>query len=278
MTPWRLFLDEAQAGARNMAVDEAMLLAHARSLALPTLRFYSWKPHCLSLGRLQKQLPDAVLQGSADFDIVRRLTGGRAVWHAQEITYCAVVRAELLPPNSRSVAGAYAWLSAGFLRGLQDLGLPIAMAPGSAGINGPNCFATAANCDFLAGGKKLIGAAQCRKDETILQHGSLLLAIDEEEWRRSAGGPMDGATSLEALGGNLKAETVVEALCAGFALQAGTKWEPGGLSEQEEQMAQLLFREKYTASEWTFGAQLAEGSQDLIEQGLGNWGQSEEAT
>lgn len=264
MTPWRLFLDEEHSGARNMAVDEAMLLCHARDLALPTLRFYGWKPACLSLGRLQKQLPEGVSPETTAFEIVRRPTGGRAVWHAQEITYCAVVRAELLPPEARSVAGAYSWLSAGFLMGLQNLGLAVAMAPGGVRTQGANCFAASAGCDFLADGKKLIGAAQCRKDDAILQHGSLLLSIDEAGWQH-AGGSMDGATCLELLGGFAQ-ENVIQALYKGFANQAGAVWSECGLSAQEEEVAQLLLIQKYSVREWTFGARIAEELPDLLDK------------
>lgn len=266
MRPWRLFLDGEHTGAHNMAVDEAMLLAHAHDFAPPTLRFYGWKPSCLSLGRLQKQLPDAVSSPTAEFDIVRRPTGGRAVWHAAEITYCAVVRADLLPRESRGVAGAYAYLSAGFLSGLQSLGLPVEMAPGGVRTDGANCFAASAGCDFVVGGKKLIGAAQCRKDDAILQHGSLLLSIDEAQWRRIAGGPMEGATSLETLGQIFSKETVIEALCAGFAAQAGAIWQNGGLSEREAALAQMLFSQKYTSRAWTFGAKIADETQTRIDE------------
>ena len=274
-TPWRLFLDGEHSGARNMAVDEAMLLAHARGLAPATLRFYGWNPHCLSLGRLQQQLPEGV-SPHADFDVVRRPTGGRAVWHAQEITYCAVVRAELLPVGARSVAGAYAHLNAGFLSGLRDLGLPVAMAPGGVRTNGANCFSASAGCDFTANGKKLIGAAQFRRDETILQHGSLLLAIDEG-WKH-AGGPMDDATSLELLGATAPSNDIIAALCAGFAGHAGVEWERGGLGGAETELAQLLFEQKYRAPEWTFGARLAGELEVSVARIVENWkrGQSRE--
>ena len=255
---WRLRCDNAAQGAWNMAVDEAMLLAHAQNLAPPTLRFYSFEPHCLSLGRLQKQLPPAVLEeGRKDFDIVRRPTGGRAVWHAHEITYCAVVREELLPPDARSVGGAYRFLSEGFLRGLQSLGLPVEMAQSGVRTEGANCFAASASCDFVAGGKKLIGAAQCRKNGAILQHGSLLLSIDDEKWRNFAGGPMESATSLQKLGADFSRETIIDALKNGFASAAGVVWAETKLSEFEMQVAQLLSKGKYLRESWTLGAQLS---------------------
>lgn len=257
---WRLFLDGAHSGAWNMAVDEAMLVAHARGHAPATLRFYSWQPFCLSLGRLQKQLPDAALHLKGDYDVVRRPTGGRTVWHAHEITYSAVVRAELLPPGSRSVEGAYRWLSEGFLRGLQSLGLPVEMAPTGVRTNGSNCFAASASCDFLANGKKLIGAAQCRRDDSILQHGSLLLSINEEEWQQLAGGPMSGATSLEELGLRQSRETVIGALSEGFAAIAGGEWSKGALTAGEMKLAQTLLKEKYSQESWTLRAELAQGA------------------
>ncbi len=288
MTPWRLFLDGNHSGAHNMAVDEAMLLSHAHGFAPPTLRFYGWNPECLSLGRLQKQLPEAAqklenrwtsqnnpasqprsewvetsIDEHEEFDLVRRPTGGRAVWHAREITYCAVVRAELLPPEARGVEGAYRWLSEGFLRGLQALGLPVAMAPGGVRTNGPNCFAASASCDFVASGRKLIGAAQCRTDEAILQHGSLLLSIDESQWRDLAGGSMDGAISLQELGDFSRA-SVIDALSDGFAAAAGATWQTSELEARERELMQLLWERKYSRPEWTFGAKVAASAQEKM--------------
>ncbi|MEO6907921.1 MAG: hypothetical protein ABI210_08530, partial [Abditibacteriaceae bacterium] len=85
-TNWRLIQHGAATGAWNMAVDEA-LLEGARDSGIPVLRFYSWDPACISLGRLQK-VPEVVRRSI--FDWVRRPTGGRAVLHQHEVTYCAV--------------------------------------------------------------------------------------------------------------------------------------------------------------------------------------------
>jgi lipoate-protein ligase A len=257
--------DGAASGAWNMAVDEAMLWAHSQGLTPPTLRFYAWEPFCLSLGRLQKQLPPAALEETKDFDLVRRPTGGRSVWHSREITYCAVMREELLPEGARSVEGAYRWLSEGFLRGLSGLGLPVEMAPNGVRTNGSNCFAASASCDFLANGKKLIGAAQCRKYNTVLQHGSLLLDIDEEEWQRFAGGPMEGAIGLSQLAPDLKPGEIVTALQEGFASVARADWTAVGLTNLEVQMAQLLCKEKYSDESWTLDGKVRPEIQEQLE-------------
>ena len=168
----RLILDEAADGARNMAVDEALLLAAAQCSNVqhqpaPTLRFYDWQPSCLSLGRFQKWEELANISGALNenarcgTDWVRRPTGGRAVWHQNEITYSFVVRADALPPEAQSVAGAYCYLSQAFVAGLEILGVRATLAPAEsrevreAALRTANCFAVATRADFVVDGRKL---------------------------------------------------------------------------------------------------------------------------
>ena len=250
---WRLLRDGAAMGARNMAVDETLLQSAARGVS--TLRFYAWNPHCLSLGRLQKSLPDAVFDGEFGVDVVRRPTGGRAVWHAHEITYALAMPLEVLPLDTRTVSGAYRWLSDGFCDGLRALGLSAQMAAQGVRTQGPNCFAASASCDFLVEGKKLIGAAQCRRDDALLQHGSLLLSIDRTQWETRAGGPMNEATSLSELGVKVESsddiERIIAQLCAGFERVTGTSLQLDILSSAEEARAGQLESQKYRNFEWT---------------------------
>ncbi len=88
----RLLETGAADGATNMAIDEAILTAHARGLVPPTLRFYGWNPPCLSVGVFQsveREIDLAECQRRG-IDVVRRATGGRAVLHAAEVTYSLV--------------------------------------------------------------------------------------------------------------------------------------------------------------------------------------------
>ena len=247
--------DGAATGAHNMAVDETLLSSAARGQS--TLRFYAWQPHCLSLGRLQKSLslPPAVFEGAIGADVVRRPTGGRAVWHAHEITYALAMPLDGLPAEARTVSGAYRWLSDGFRAGLGALGLPVQMAAQGVRTQGPNCFAASASCDFLVEGKKLIGAAQCRRDDALLQHGSLLLSIDRAQWQARAGGPMHDAISLCDLGVEAATssdiERIIEQLCAGFERTTGANLSAGALSNAEIESAERLRREKYEDETWT---------------------------
>ena len=250
---WRLMRDGAATGAHNMAVDEALLHSAARGQS--TLRFYAWQPHCLSLGRLQQALPPAVFDGEIGRDVVRRPTGGRAVWHAHEITYALAMPLDGLPAESRTVSGAYRWLSDGFCAGLRELGLPAQMAAQGVRTQGSNCFAASASCDFLVDGKKLIGAAQCRRDDALLQHGSLLLSIDRAQWENHAGGPMHDAISLSDLGVAVATppdiKRITEQLCAGFERATGARLDEGALSDAEIEQIERLQREKYEDESWT---------------------------
>jgi lipoate-protein ligase A len=253
MKSWRLLNDGAASGAWNMAVDEA-LWRSASEFGLASLRFYAWEPFCLSVGRLQKQLPTAALE-ERDFDLVRRPTGGRAVWHAHELTYAFAAPLEVLPPDARSVNGAYEWLSRSFVLGLQELGIPVEMAPSGVRTRGSNCFAASAHCDFVVDGKKLIGAAQCRDERAFLQHGSLLLRIEREQWERVAGGPMDSAISLEDLGLNAPPEQIRSALASGFERASGISLTPSVLRETETELAHALEISKYRDKDWTWSGQ-----------------------
>ncbi len=309
---WRLILDGPAHGAWNMAMDEALLLCHSQSgskndheaTALPTLRFYSWQPACLSLGRFQNwddvplnrrtaatsdaadcQLPTANCQ--LPFDIVRRPTGGRAVWHQHEITYCAVLREEFLPRDARSVAGAYRWLSRGFIAGLRTLGVEAALSPAdhiipanqaiqehTAGSHAkaqlavlpaprslagrpqpaPNCFAATTRADFVVQGRKLIGAAQMRRAGVVLQHGSLLLDGDEAAWRQAIGGSLRDVVTLRSLGVVATRDEIIAALCAGCERELGWSLQRGAPGSYELAVAQRLQTAKYSQSAWNVTA------------------------
>ena len=172
-------------GARNMALDEAMLQCAAGGRTL--VRFYGWDPWCVSLGR--NQPAPARLLGRArgeicpGVDAVRRPTGGRSVFHGPEITYAVACpdRAWGGPKRLlRTVHGALA-------EGLRSIGVAIDDVPrsrraasGSSAVPGPTlstaaCFRDPAPGELTVGGRKLVGSAQRRRGGGLLQHGSVLL-------------------------------------------------------------------------------------------------------
>lgn len=167
-------------GAWNMALDQALMEA-VREGAPPTLRFYRWSPPCLSLGRNQPAAGGYDLAAIAEMgiDVVRRLTGGRAVLHDRELTYSMVVREGSLGPARE----AYTSINAALAAGLRRLGVPVDLHRGS-GARAPApslaaCFREPAEGEVVAGGRKLVGSAQLTEAGVTLQHGSLLFADDQ---------------------------------------------------------------------------------------------------
>ena len=185
---WRLINSGYLSGALNMALDEAMLEACAAGQVPPTLRIYGWSKPTLSLGYFQKALKevDFLACEQEKIDVVRRLTGGRAVLHGQELTYSLVVQ-EDYKYMPKTITASYRYLSQGLLEALASLGLEAEMTKPQASYAQRNpmphtaaCFDAPSAYELTIDNKKLIGSAQVRKQGIILQHGSLLLNFSAE--------------------------------------------------------------------------------------------------
>ena len=169
-------------GARNMAVDEAMLELAAGGSTL--LRFYGWEPWCLSLGRHQ-EAPERLLGRSPDdlrpgVDAVRRPTGGRSVFHGPEITYAFACPARAWGGPRAVLKTVHRALD----EGLRSLGVNLDVVRSdpaetsfaeAARLSAASCFRDPAPGELTARGRKLVGSAQCRRGGGLLQHGSILL-------------------------------------------------------------------------------------------------------
>jgi lipoate-protein ligase A len=176
----RLLITPPARGAWNMALDEA-LMESVRAGGEAVVRFYGWAPACLSLGRNQPAAgmyrEDAI--AAAGLDVVRRPTGGRAVLHDRELTYSVVTPAGLLGSPRES----YARVNRALAAGVRRLGVPARIQPPRAGrAPVPSlapCFRDPAEGEVVVEGRNLIGSAQYREGEVVLQHGSLLLEDDQ---------------------------------------------------------------------------------------------------
>ena len=163
-----------------MAKDRA-LVENAQVVGRPTFRVYGWKPRCISIGHHQRlESIDLDRCGEDGVDVVRRPTGGRAVFHAEEVTYSVVI-----PKDSvcfrQSVTAVYNLISRGLVCGIQKLGVPAALEKRSVDLGAhyrtplaASCFSTATRHEVVVGGRKLVGSAQRRLRGGILQHGSIL--------------------------------------------------------------------------------------------------------
>jgi lipoate-protein ligase A len=268
---WRLLISPPARGAWNMAVDEAMLEHVGRGKSLPTLRLYAWEPPCLSLGYAQPfaDVDTARLEGRG-WDVVRRPTGGRAILHTDELTYS--ITAPLDEPRvAGSVLESYNRLAAALLKAVQLLDVPVAMTDGSAhggsssasprGGNaapGPVCFEVPSAYEITVNGKKLIGSAQARRRDGVLQHGTLplsgdlgriteaLVFADEELRAHAALHLLERATTVEtALGSKVSPEAANEAFVRAFESELGIVFQRGELAASEIARAEELVHEKY---------------------------------
>lgn len=269
MTTWRLLITPPARGAWNMAVDEA-ILEHAqagRGASLPTLRLYAWTPACLSLGHAQPFTDvDTVRLKERGWEVVRRATGGRAILHTDELTY-SVIAPNDEPRVEGSVLESYNRLAQALLLAVQSLEIPVEMKEGKVNENGttnPVCFEVPSTYEITVNGKKLIGSAQARKKEGVLQHGSLpligdlsricqALVFENESARENAAKRLlERATTVEsALGRAVSWEDAAQAFIRAFESQLGLSLKRGEMSESESQRTDELVREKYDHPSWT---------------------------
>ena len=268
MDTWRLLLTPPARGAWNMAVDEALLESVGRGASLPVLRLYAWQPPCLSLGYAQPftdvDLPRLKERG---WELVRRPTGGRAILHTDELTYSVIA-----PPDEPRLAGtlleSYNHLAQALLAALRLLGLPVEMqersAASQAGNTNPVCFEAPSTYEITVGGKKLVGSAQARRKEGILQHGSLplsgdlaritqaLVFPDEAARARAAERLLARAATVESvLGRPVAWEEAAQAFTAAFHETLNLDLQRRSLTPDEEARAEELAESKYAQPRWT---------------------------
>lgn len=265
---WRLVKTQSASGAWNMALDEAILEAAGSHQVLPTLRLYGWAPPCLSLGFAQpvKDVDRAALARNG-WDLVRRPTGGRAILHTDELTYSVIAPSDE-PRLAGGVLESYCRLAMALVNALQRLGLPAQAEkeyalPAGAQAGEPVCFEIPSNYEITVAGKKLVGSAQARRKNGVLQHGSLplygdltritqaLAYPDESARARASARLLAHAANAQMLGRSLTWAESAEAFTVAFkeTLNLGFREEP--LTPTELRRANELVEQKYGNPSWT---------------------------
>jgi lipoate-protein ligase A len=203
---WLQMVDRPRPGWENMAIDCALLdLAAAEGVAF--LRLYCWEPFCLSFGRHEPTARryDRERIRALELDCVRRPTGGRAVWHARELTYAITAPLAAFGGMQPAYRQIHAMLAAAVttLGAVPELALAQSRSlPTSAGP----CFSAPVGGEVLVASRKVVGSAQLRQGEAFLQHGSLLLEDDQSLVRGLAG--LADATAPEAALSEILGRTV----------------------------------------------------------------------
>jgi lipoate-protein ligase A len=227
-----------------MALDEA--LAAAASPPVPTLRLYRWRPWTLSLGWFQAVTTgDLAPYRAAGFDVTRRATGGGAIFHADELTYCLV-----LPADDRRIpaetTASYHWIHGAVSSALAAVGVDARPRGSGAAEPGPEpfyCFSRTASIDLVTDGRKLVGSAQRRTATAFLQHGSIPL---------TPSGTAPEATSVgEILGCDAIDPAPLEtAMIAAFAVLLGGPATPSEPTALEMDHARRAVAERFGDAAW----------------------------
>ncbi len=247
---WRLINIINDAGAKQMAIDEAILAARSQNLVENTLRFFTWQPAAITIGFFQnlEQEIDLKKAKSDNIDIIRRYTGGGAVFHQSELTYSLVMAESDL---NLSITDSYQYLCHGVVLGLKKLGLKAEFKP----IN-----------DILVNNKKISGSGQTRKNGVILQHGTILLSVDVEKMfsylkipDEKLKGKMitnvkERVTSLsnELKNINFDLNYLKDIFTQGFAQALTANFNIKTLTKDEEKIAEKLYKNKYLSHNWTY--------------------------
>lgn len=273
---WRWLVSSPADGATNMATDEAIVRAVSAGLVPPTLRLYAWEPPCLSLGRAQPG--DEVDRAACARDgvhVVRRPTGGRAILHTDELTYSVIAPLDE-PRLAGDILTSYRRLSRALLAALQHLNAdaksPVPLrsgdyspqsfgyAQGRPSVTNPVCFETPSPYELTTGdGRKLIGSAQMRTGDAVLQHGTLPLAGDIARICRYLAAPpapqrvrARAATLERALGRPVGWEEAAAAMVTGFTAALNLVLAPGELTPEERDWSAALRAQKYAHDAWTW--------------------------
>jgi lipoate-protein ligase A len=239
---WRLVLDGPLPGARNMARDHAIALSLPPRCAI--LRLYRWERPTLSLGRNEPTAPEAARRAQErDLDVVRRPTGGRAVVHWRELTYSVAISARTLGgPRS-----TYEWINRRIAAALAGLGVAAEIATSSGRalpLSAGPCFAAPADGEVVVGRRKLVGSAQLRLGDAVLQHGSILLSDDQHLWESGADRP---ATVSELLSRDPEPGELERAVASAFGLDIACAGRTSEASWKESEL-----EEHYRSAAWTW--------------------------
>ncbi len=207
---------EVLTGKENMQKDSDLLdFAISEKLSYPIFRLYGWRPACISLGRNQQDsFIDKKFLKDTNIDVVKRLTGGRALLHDDEITYSFICPISYLN-HGENVTKSYIEISQILIEKFAKLGIELDFG-GSKPVNTKfdYCMLISTGADLCYRGKKLIGSAQCRKEGYILQHGSILYNYNRQLLEKifHENVSTDAITSIKEINPKLSRQQVIDAL------------------------------------------------------------------
>jgi len=250
MNEWRLLKTGFNDAFTNMAIDEAIEELHHK-IGKPTVRFYGWKPSAISIGYFQsmKEEVDAEKCKELGVDVIRRITGGGAVYHDEEVTYSFICSEEsgIVPKN---ILESYKKICNSLILGFGNLNLEAQFVP----LN-----------DIIVNGKKISGNAQTRRNRNVLQHGTILTEVDVDKMfsmllvpnEKIKGKLIEGikqrVTSIkDQAGRTVEFQEVVDSMAKGFEENFEVKLVKEELTKEEAELAGKIREERFSKKEWNY--------------------------
>ncbi len=244
---FRLIDSGSNTGSRNMAIDEAIFSCHAETGFEYTLRLYTWTPPAVSIGYFQDLEQEINLESceKLGIDYVRRPTGGGAILHDMELTYSFTASTGgVIPMN---ICESYKVICGAVIMGLKSLGIKAENRQGERRLKqrkSPVCFVESSNYDIIVQGKKIVGSAQRRLKDKLIQHGSILIDFDTEKmhsifktslpFKRFHRNFVNNVTCLkQELGYSIDPNKLKCAICLGFKELFKTEVKEEGLTNTE---------------------------------------------
>jgi lipoate-protein ligase A len=244
-----------------MAVDEAILLSALDGSAPPTVRFFQWERPSITFGymlRVEREL-NTDLCRERQVPFIRRITGGGVVFHGCDITFSIVFPRGLAPDTSNPLS-SYRFINGIFLKAFGKLGLSASLLSGGGekSADARNvCFVEPTTYDVLYNGRKLVGNAQRRRKEWVLNHGSMLLNTGYRQMADLIANIEDpsrafseNCVSIEEIAPALARQDVLDAVIAQFSRELDVSIERCDLSADETSLSRTLADGKYSSDAW----------------------------
>lgn len=256
MRYWRFLYTGEQDCYANMALDEAVLLSVESGKAPPTVRVYRWNAPSISIGYKQR----VSLQDNLSVPLVRRPTGGRAVFHDDEYTISVAARYEDFEGSS-GLLDTYSLISSAILMALRSFGVDAELVPRKTAVKNsktPICFEIASVYELTCSGEKIVGSAQRRLKNGFLQQSSIPFDIDmsrfpptQEIFKNTYASSSKNVKFLKNFIKRIPDETeVVHSFRNSFEQALNIKFEENKLCADEVNAAHTLREKKYSQKHW----------------------------
>ncbi|MBN1446106.1 MAG: lipoate--protein ligase family protein [Candidatus Omnitrophica bacterium] len=241
MEKWRIIISGAKAPEDNMGIDYALWQSAFRGVAPPTLRFYQWNPSSVSFGYNQSahRVINTEFCKAGNIPIVKRPTGGSAIFHDIELTYSFSGNFNG-HPSFASPLGSYFAVCGGIIKGMKKVGASLEIRGFSEGkepsFTARDCFSLSSRHDIVCNNRKVVGSAQRRNGAAFLQHGSILLDIRRDLWENIFLEETDFSKIVpldEMLAEKISPEYLIQILSEGFEEAFGVVFEEGELTGDE---------------------------------------------